>query len=184
VKIHPHLLFPNHTYSVYVDGNIGVKSSLTQLVMDTMRQGVIAMYQHFSRKCLYDEARELAMLGHDWVWRIDRQVTSYKERGYPEQMGLFEASVIIRNHHDPRLIQLMEAWWQELVHGVRRDQISLGFLSWRLGIPIVDLGDSDPRHSQRLFALKLKHKRRYPLMLMIRGTTNKLFSAIWTLKTL
>jgi hypothetical protein len=183
VKMHPHLLFPNHAYSVYVDGNVRIKSPLSPLVLGAMDRGAIAMYRHLYRNCLYAEARECAALGYDWVWRIARQVAAYAVKGFPAEWGLFEANVIIRNNRDPHLIPLMEAWWQELTHGVRRDQLSLGFLSWQLGVPIVDLGESDPRIGQELFVLNPEHKRRLSVGHKIRGWINTFLSAIWPLKT-
>jgi len=183
VKMHPHVLFPDYSYSVYVDGNIQIKSPLMSLVCDAMDRGAVAMYRHSFRNCIYSEAKECAALGYEWLWRIDQQMAAYLEKGFPSQSGLFEANVIIRSNHAPCAIKLMEAWWEELTHGVRRDQLSLGFLSWHHGVSIVDLGESDPRTGQHFFALNKEHKRKLPLIYKIRGRINTLLSAIWPLKT-
>jgi hypothetical protein len=175
VKMHPHMLFPDHEYSVYIDGSIEICGDLSPLIHDAMSAGVIAAYQHTFRNCSYSEAEECAALGYDWPWRIRSQMARYRNQGFPESAGLFEANVLIRSHHDERVKNLMQDWWLEYRGGVKRDQLSLVFLAWKHGLQIHNLGASDPRVTQRHFRIQLSHKRPKALVTIMRRQAYKLF---------
>lgn len=178
VKMHPHLLFPEHSCSVYVDGSVCIRGMISRLVRSALRDGVLAMYAHPFRDCIYDEAKECAALGYDWYWHIRDQMNRFAAAGFPHQYGLFEAGILIRKHHDPHLVSLMEMWWREFQGGVRRDQLSLSFLLWKHNFPVVNLGESDARFTQEFFALTRMHKRSTTLLGKFRRKVNKLASKV------
>lgn len=178
VKMHPHLLFPEHSCSVYVDGNVQIRGKVSVLGRSALQDGVLAMYVHPFRDCIFDEARECAALGHDWFWRIRDQMDRYAAAGFPAHYGLLEANVLIRRHHDSRLIHLMEAWWREFTGGVRRDQLSLAFLLWKYNFPVVNLGESDARFAQEYLVAMLKHRKQTSLLGKFRRKVNKLASKV------
>jgi hypothetical protein len=41
--------------------------------------------------------------------------------------------VILRRHTDA-IRHLNEAWWNEIVRGSRRDQLSFNYVAWKLGL--------------------------------------------------
>lgn len=174
VKMHPHLLFAEYAASIYVDGNIAITGELAELAEISLQNRSFALYDHPFRNCVYDEANVCALLGYDWYWRIQRQMRSYMADGLPRKNGLFEANILIRRHHDPSLVRLMESWWQAFSTGVRRDQLSLPFLLMRHGIDVFHLGTSDARFAQKHFSITLQHKRRTPLPIKARGQLNRI----------
>jgi hypothetical protein len=151
LKMHPHLLFPEHDISLYVDGNIEVIGDVAELARTAVRAGPLSMYDHPFRSCLYDEALACAWVGLDWLDAIARHVERYARDGFPRQAGLFEANVIIRRHHDPVVIRAMERWWREWTDGIKRDQLSLTYALWREGLAAQSLGRHDPRFVHRYF---------------------------------
>lgn len=157
VKMHPHLLFPNHSLSVYVDGNVRVLGGLTRLCRSALAHKDIALYRHPFRDCAYAEAAECAAIGHDWAWRIARQMRQYRREGFPEHAGLYECNVILRRHCAATVQRLMEEWWRAYTQGVRRDQLSLPYLLWAIALSVEDLGQSDQRHAHRHFRLEPGH---------------------------
>jgi hypothetical protein len=62
-----------------------------------------------------------------------RQIATYKKEGFPRHYGLYENSILIRNHHDEPTRRLMEEWWVEYLKYSTRDQLSLPYLIWKLG---------------------------------------------------
>jgi len=142
-KIHPHILFPKYKYSIYVDGNINFTGN--DVFEDTDRaiknNYKIAMAPHFNRNCIYDEAQECIVLGKDHKEVIEKQIKSIRENGFPEKQGLFDTSIIFRDHHDGQVISLMDDWWRFIMNYSRRDQLSLTYASWKQKYKIDQLTD-------------------------------------------
>lgn len=157
-KMHPHLLFPDHDASVYVDGNVEVISPLAALARGALEQAPIAMYDHPFRRCLYEEAAACARVGLEWFAPIRRQMERYEADGFPAGFGLFEANVIVRRHGEAAVVQAMHRWWQEWERGIKRDQLSLTYVLWKEGLRPLSLGQHDPRFVQRHFVYRT-HRR-------------------------
>lgn len=157
-KMHPHLLFPDHDASVYVDGNIDLIGDVATLAQRAVDDGALSMYDHPFRRCLYDEALTCARVGLDWLAPIRRHVERYAREGFPRHAGLFEANVIVRRHHEALVMRTMDRWWAEWQSGIKRDQLSLTYALWREGLPVHSLGQHDPRFVQQYFIYRA-HRR-------------------------
>jgi hypothetical protein len=177
-KMHPHLLFPQHEVSLYVDGNIQVIADPRPMVASALTTRDLSLYAHPFRDCAYQESEECAAIGYAWSGTIRRQMRGYAAEGFPRGHGLHEAGVIVRRHASPGVQRLMAAWWAAYRSGVRRDQISLPFLAWKLGVPIGNLGPSDPRFTQRYFRLREGHRRPVPSRILMRGRLNRLWDRL------
>jgi hypothetical protein len=158
LKMHPHLLFPAHDASVYLDGNIEVVGAVQELAAHALSGGPLSMYDHPFRNCLYDEAVACAWVGLDWLDPIAAHVERYARDGFPRRHGLFEANVIVRRHHDQRVVRAMQRWWREWDQGIKRDQLSLTYALWREELAVNSLGRHDPRFVQRYFAYR-RHRQ-------------------------
>lgn len=180
-KMHPETYFPDFDISIYVDGNIRIVSSPVPLAQEAMKHASIALYQHFSRNCIYDEATECAAVGHGWFWNINAQMNRYRQSGYLADNGLFEGNVIIRRHNQHEVVSLMDLWWLEYLHGVRRDQLSLPYLIWKTSTEIYNLGMSDQRYDKMIFSLNLIH-REQPFVTRIRGMINRKIMPFFSFK--
>lgn len=172
VKMHPHDYFHDADISIYIDGNIRIVSSPAALAQDAMSHAPIALYQHFSRNCIYAEAEECAAVGHAWFWRIYAQMNRYRRDRYLAGNGLYEGNIIIRQHNRPEIIRLMDLWWAEYHHGVRRDQLSLPYLIWKTSTVVQNLGVSDQRYGRAVFSLDSIHGG-HSLLTRIRGMINR-----------
>ena len=96
--MHPHILFPNNQYSVYIDGNIGLKGNhLFKRVQELItNQTLLSMAKHPYRDCVYDEAEECLRLNNSDKIQILNQVIFLKNEDYPQSNGLIEANIIFR----------------------------------------------------------------------------------------
>lgn len=134
-KMHPHILFPEHQESIYVDGNINIISGY---VFDQIKQRSpdILLPQHFIRHCLYQEIHAL----------LQRKATSAEDKalltanrafliqeGFPEDFGLSENNLIYRRHHAARIVNIMQEWWSMYETYSSRDQASLAYAFWKNG---------------------------------------------------
>lgn len=150
-KFHPHLLFPEHDTSIYIDGNIEVLADLRPLAQRVVDHAHIGLYDHPARDNTFDEAIECALIGFDHVRHIRNQMRSYFASGYAFEGGLFEASIIVRAHHNPAVVRAMDYWWKEWQHGVQRDQLSLMYVLWRAKPRVLPLGRHDARFVYEYF---------------------------------
>ena len=68
-KMHPHVLFPSHEESIYVDGNINI---ISDYIFDQIaqRDTHILLPQHFVRNCIYQEIEVL----------LHRRITSKEDK--------------------------------------------------------------------------------------------------------
>lgn len=139
VKLHPHLFLKDYDYSIYIDGNIKTVGDLRYLVHLLGACGFAACL-HRHRKCIYEEIQQCLRLGKDDPQTMSRQIDVYRQAGMPENYGLIEANLLVRDHHNPVCIEIMERWWREIVRHSRRDQLSLPYVLWEMGIPVSQIG--------------------------------------------
>lgn len=141
VKLHPHVYFPDHEWSVWVDANLLVRGDLTPLVEHVERSGDIGMFLHPHRSDVFEEADEVIQRGGlDDAGVIRSQMDAYRERGVRAAEPLYETNVLVRHHSEPRIVKLMDLWWREIDNGSKRDQLSFPIVTSELGIDVVPLG--------------------------------------------
>lgn len=137
-KMHPHELFPNYRYSIYIDGNIQVIADLTEYIYGLDACG-LAAHMHSARDCVYEEGDAVVFAKKETRENMDSHLAYLRERQFPEHYGMLECNVLVREHH-ARCAKLMEEWWQEFMNHCRRDQISLPYVLRCNGIQIEQVG--------------------------------------------
>lgn len=132
-KIHPHLLFPEYTWSMWQDSNTKLKNNLfyTLAEQHIANNKTFSVSIHPDRDCIYDEAEICIAWKRDNEQIIRKQVDALKSLGFPKHFGLTETFILLRKHKDEKVIQLMEDWWWWIEHYSRRDQLSLSYVCWK-----------------------------------------------------
>lgn len=141
-KILPHLFFSEYERSLYVDANILILKNPIDLADKYLITSVFAAPKHFERDCVYDEAKVCIVLMKDKTKNIKKQMLRYKDAGFPSCFGLSENNILLRNHLHGGVIKLMEFWWQELLRETKRDQLSLPYVMWSLGMEYTYMDES------------------------------------------
>lgn len=131
VKLHPDEFFPEYDLSIYVDANVQLKKDVNEFIQTKCQDGNIFFYKHPTRKCIYDEMDAVIRIKKDKPEVVNAQREKYKKEGYPEKNGLSQNNIIIRRHNTDDCKRLMSAWWDELVNGSFRDQLSLFYVLWK-----------------------------------------------------
>jgi len=139
VKLHPHLFLDNYDYSIYIDGNIKSVGDMRYLIHCLNQHGFVSNLHRY-RDCIYEELEECVRLSLDNPQTMREQIESYRSAGMSQHYGLIETNMLVRNRHNPICIKIMERWWHEIVKHSRRDQLSLPFVLWKMGIPVSDIG--------------------------------------------
>jgi hypothetical protein len=131
-KLLAHRFLPDHAWSLYVDNTVRLKvepqAFFEQQLAD--RPSAMRCFRHPDRDCVYDEAGAVLLEGYDDPRRVEAQMRFYRYLGLPEKAGLATLPVLLRRHHDARVIALAEAWFQQLLLFSFRDQLSFNPVAW------------------------------------------------------
>lgn len=138
-KLHASRLLADYDRSVYVDTHLQVVGDLTELLDDfAASNSPIGLMRHPKSHSVDEEIERSLRYGritrtdHDANWPAQR--ARYRAAGFNDDLGVFFAAILLRNHRDPQLAELEDAWWHELTSGVTRDQVALPFAVWRTGV--------------------------------------------------
>lgn len=131
-----HKVFPpaGYEWSVWVDGSYVLRTDdqAKQLVDDLIQHSPsgFGLHQHILRDCLFDEAVHAMALPkcEDQRQIIEEQAHHYTLMGHPRNWGLWAAGFMCRSSNRPRIAEIMDHWWDELMRWSWRDQISLSFV--------------------------------------------------------
>jgi hypothetical protein len=142
VKILPHLFFQDYKYSVWIDANIRIVGDLYELLRIYLSKSFLVFFRHSDgRNCIYQEAEACIRRKKDDENVILAQAERYKEENYPENNGLISTGVILRRHKDPKIIETMDAWWNEVKNFSKRDQMSFNYIAWKHKTPFSIIDD-------------------------------------------
>ncbi len=126
VKMLPHKYLPEECeLSIYVDADMLIKESLTELLNDLHENTLFAACRHSYCASVKEEINDLKAKGKVDALQIENQWQRYVEWGFEDNLGISENGLLIRRHNDARVAQLMELWWEEYQNGCLRDQVSL-----------------------------------------------------------
>lgn len=120
-------------YSIWMDANVSLRVPAHQLIDEYLQNVDLAVFQHRTRSCTYDEADRCLFLGLDDAEVIERQVRHYENSGLLRGVGLPETTVVIRRNCE-QVRRFNNAWWAEICRNSVRDQISFMFAAQETGL--------------------------------------------------
>ena len=174
-KIKPHLWLPEYEKSIYVDGNFIVRGNVVKLADELLAQKPMWAFDHAcskgdQRACIYEEHRAIVKMYQETGNLKDKlevmaaQVERYRQEGFPEGAGLINGGVLIRAHHHPDVIHTMNIWWEEVVSGSKRDQLSFNYAAWKTGLSVGYLRENIRRNPW--FFMMGTHRKDYSAKLI------------------
>lgn len=132
VKINPHKLLGEYEMSIWVDGNITIKSDLNEFINEEIEDDIsVYVPQHPQRNCIYDEAKAVLGIKKDVKENVIPQIERYKKEGFPQNYGMLQSGILFRKHNNKDCIRLMEDWFNELKNNSHRDQLSFNYVCWK-----------------------------------------------------
>ena len=138
-KMHPHILFPNYKYSIYLDSNIIPVNDLTPFVNMIDKHGM-AFHAHRSRDCVYSEAKAVEMVDKLSKSEYREYLAYLEEIKMIKHYGLPECNIIAREHNNEECIQIMEEWWKCFSSSkIKRDQLWLPLVLKNHSINVNDI---------------------------------------------
>lgn len=138
LKSHPHELFAkSFDASIYVDGNVQPVSDLSYYVGLIDPEAGLSMHRHRVRDSIADEAIACKALGKGDPIAIDREIEHYVAMGFPLDYGLLETNIVATDLHSDISHRILSEWWDTMNKAQSgRDQLSLPYVLWKLGIPV------------------------------------------------
>lgn len=170
-KIHPHIIFPEYEKSVWIDANIDVLNNnlFNDVQLSMNKNSKISIVSHPDRDCIYDELQACIDLQKDDAEIMKKQVDLIKQDGFPKKNGLFDTSIIYREHNNKEIIKIMENWWWWIKKYSRRDQLSLNYVLWKNNYSASILSPETYRKSDSVsFRFDDKHITKEELLLFKR----------------
>ena len=143
----------DYDYSLWIDGNIDIKTSYIFECVDKVRSKNIDISSppHFEKDCIYNEADTIIEVKLDDENIVNKQIKLYREEGFPEHYGLNETNIMYRNHKSDKVISIMEEWWQFIENYSKRDQLSLSYVLWKNNMSLNYLTDTNIRLDTKNF---------------------------------
>lgn len=134
-KMLPHLYFPDHERSIYVDANFHLRTDPRPLASALGAAHPMTILRHSERTSPLAEARLVVERGFARWADVLEHFSRQQAAGFdPAASTLSYGGFLARLHHDPSVIEAMEGWWAAFEGGVRRDQLSLDFALWSSGV--------------------------------------------------
>ncbi|MDA9786872.1 DUF616 domain-containing protein [Pontimonas sp.] len=145
--------------SVYIDANVRLIRSLLPAIQAFMDSGAdIGLYRHYVHTNVRDEAAACIKRGKvSSPAKASEEINHYRSLGFPDDAGLWEGSVIFKNHSSEKLAPAMNEWWDLYSRFQTRDQFSLPFVIWKHELSVFDL-DSHSLGREHYF-VRLQHSQ-------------------------
>lgn len=115
--------------SLWIDGSCQLKENPFPYIKEFLEISDFVLTNH-PRGCLYKEAQKCLIVKKGNPQKIKEQIERYKEEKYPEDNGLVDSTVVLRRM-TPEVIQIENDWWDEIVNGCVRDQVSFNYVAWK-----------------------------------------------------
>jgi hypothetical protein len=136
-KIKPHELLNEFEYSVYMDANLVISNSgfydhIDHLIRDNQ---LLSGVKNGWRDCIYEEGFRCVLSQLDTIKKIIGEMRFLKKEGFPKSYGMYEANIIFRDHHNLRVIDQSNLWWDTVQKFARRDQLCFSYTMWKNNLP-------------------------------------------------
>ena len=142
---------------VWIDGRITLTGTpIRPLLRKALAGADVAGFPHPWRSTVTSEAQECARLGYAPAGRLERQVAAYRERSFPDELGLWNTMVLARRSTEVTR-ELGRDWWHQITEHSDRDQVSLPFLLWKHKLACARLGDDVYRRGSSPHFLRGSH---------------------------
>ncbi len=134
-KLQPWLVDDSCDINVYVDGCIKkiVWDNLFELCETINDVDTHAIFIKHPREggLTLPEIREIARQGKADIHKMLEQFKRYSLDGYRDEVHIIAANTQIRKTNSESLNNMLGFWWNEVLNGCHRDQISFGYSVWK-----------------------------------------------------
>lgn len=139
---HP-IIDERYSVSIWMDACIDFQKSINEFVnmYYNEKEAPFSAFKHHLNNCIYQEANDCIRMGKDTKENVVEHIKFLKEEKYPKDNGLYEMTVFIKNHNDPKVKETMKLWFDMVCNHSKRDQLSFMYSVWKthMRIKTIDL---------------------------------------------
>ena len=122
---------------VWQDASVQFKKSVKEFVEKYKRQdNNFVAFKHGERSSVAEEANACFRFFKDSKQNIEKLLKFYKKENYPDDRGLMEATVFIKNPKDEKVQETMKMWFDMLLKFGKRDQLLFPYCAYKTGLKI------------------------------------------------
>ncbi len=138
-----HRVLPGYDASLYVDGNIRLLGP-SRALFDALHDhgAAVMLHRHPLRDSVAEEACDVLGKAKVKAASLRNELAAYRRDGFPDDVGLGETGIILKNHNHPQLDRAMELWWTLFEKYATRDQLSFPYVIWKTGLDILWISES------------------------------------------
>lgn len=126
-----HELLKDYDYSIWVDREYKVAGEI-KLFCEVYGNGnSLLSFPQSSKDCMYEDMLYTDMGSDDRNIEMRKKIHAHKKEGYPENNGLIDSRIMVRNHRDPMLCQVMEQWWEKSLQEESIEATYFNYIAWK-----------------------------------------------------
>ena len=135
LKLRPHVHLLDFDCSIYIDNSVVLKTPPEALVEQYLGASAFCLPEHSFRDSVLEEFLEVEALGYDDQGRLFEQLNHYALE-LPEVLNErpFWTGVLLRDHRDPKVRNMLDIWLAHVQRYSRRDQLSVNVAFRRAGL--------------------------------------------------
>lgn len=130
-KVFPNLYFSDYEWSIWIDGQLQITGDLRELIEKYITSSNMLCFLHPTRATIHDEAKVCQTLHFDDERVIEKQINFIEKSGFQDDNELIAGGFLVRKHNENDVIKLMNDWWDMIVNGSKRDQLSFNYAAWK-----------------------------------------------------
>lgn len=125
----------NYDVSVWQDASVIWKNKPSLFVKEYASKEFSA-FTHNERNSVFDEAKEVIRLKKDDQKRVKKHIEFLKKEKFPDNLGLYEMTVFIKNNKCKKVQETMQVWFDTYLKYSKRDQLSFMYAVWKTKLNI------------------------------------------------
>lgn len=131
-KVVPHYFLPEYKKSLWIDGRVLLRTrNIYHYINEVLSKHDWAMYKHIPGRSVAEEAETCIEWKLAEPELVTKQIETYRKDGFDLNTTISAGTIIFRNQLDKQVIKIGEAWWDEIRHHSRRDQLSFPYVVWK-----------------------------------------------------
>lgn len=123
-------LWEEYDYSIYTENNMMIVGDVEQFCKIYGNGNSLLGFAKTELDCIY-QINCTGMTNDDVNIAIRKRILHYRKEGFPENYGLLDQGVIIRNHHDEELAKVLHEWWEELKEYKGLKENCFNYIAWK-----------------------------------------------------
>ncbi|PWT96179.1 MAG: hypothetical protein C5B53_10260 [Candidatus Melainabacteria bacterium] len=156
LKANPELLFEQDSIVIWVDGNLRDLCFDCEAILAWLKDGPVAAPPHLIREKIEAEKTLMEFLSVEDRISASRLWHQMRDLGFKDDQGLSATLLLARDLRDSKVRAADRFWWDAILNGARRDQLSFNYALWAAGLTCNPI-DIDWRHTNPVFSV-IHHK--------------------------